>query len=56
MKRSRKALRVAAGLSSVAALAHVWAMPRHFAEWWGYGAFFLVVVLAQVRRYGCVVR
>jgi len=22
-------------------------MPEHFREWWGYGAFFLVVALAQ---------
>ncbi len=36
-----------AGLSLVAALAHVWAMPEHFGEWWGYGSFFLVVALAQ---------
>ncbi|CAA9448537.1 MAG: hypothetical protein AVDCRST_MAG02-653 [uncultured Rubrobacteraceae bacterium] len=47
MERSREALRVAAGLSLVAALAHVWAMPEHFAEWWGYGGFFLVVAVAQ---------
>ncbi len=38
----------AAALSLVAGLLHVWAMPRHYAEWWGYGAFFLVVALAQV--------
>ncbi len=38
----------AAALSLVAGLLHVWAMPRHYAEWWGYGTFFLVVALAQV--------
>ena len=37
----------AAALSVVAALAHLWAMPDHFREWWGYGAFFLVAALAQ---------
>jgi hypothetical protein len=38
---------VAAILSLIAALIHVWVMPEHFAEWWGYGLFFLVVALAQ---------
>lgn len=38
----------AAALSLVAGLLHVWAMPQHYAEWWGYGAFFLVVAVAQV--------
>ncbi|MBA2361926.1 MAG: hypothetical protein H0V86_00110 [Chloroflexia bacterium] len=38
----------AAVLSLVAGLLHVSAMPRHYAEWWGYGAFFLVVAIAQV--------
>jgi len=38
----------AAALSLVAALIHLWAMPEHFAEWWGYGAFFLVSATAQV--------
>ncbi len=41
------ALYAVAALSSVAALAHVWAMPEHFEEWWGYGAFFLAVAVAQ---------
>jgi hypothetical protein len=38
---------LAAILSLIAALAHFWVMPEHFAEWWGYGAFFLVAACAQ---------
>ncbi len=38
----------AAVLSLAAGLLHVSAMPRHYAEWWGYGVFFLVVAVAQV--------
>ena len=34
-------------LALVAASMHVWAMPEHFEEWWGYGVFFLVVAVAQ---------
>jgi hypothetical protein len=41
------ALYFAAGLSLVAALIHLWVMPEHFEEWWGYGTFFLVVSVAQ---------
>ena len=37
----------AAALSVFAALIHVWVMPEHFDEWWGYGAFFLVVAAGQ---------
>src|SRR5215210_1195554 len=37
----------AAALSLAAALAHLWAAPHHFQEWWGYGTFFLAVALAQ---------
>ena len=44
---SRPILYAAAALSLVAALIHLWAMPEHFAEWWGYGAFFLVSAAAQ---------
>lgn len=40
-------LYAAAALSLVAALIHAWVMPEHFDEWWGYGAFFLAVALAQ---------
>jgi hypothetical protein len=38
---------VAAALSLLAAAIHFWVMPEHFEEWWGYGAFFLVVAVAQ---------
>jgi energy-coupling factor transporter transmembrane protein EcfT len=38
---------LAAALSLLAALLHGWVMPEHFEEWWGYGAFFLVVAIAQ---------
>ncbi|HET7479642.1 MAG TPA: hypothetical protein VFJ72_09030 [Rubrobacteraceae bacterium] len=38
---------IAAGLSLVAALVHLWVMPEHLAEWWGYGAFFLAAALVQ---------
>jgi len=40
-------LYVAAALSLLAAIIHLWVMPEHFEEWWGYGTFFLVVALAQ---------
>jgi hypothetical protein len=47
MGDQRFVVRVAVGLALGAALVHVWAMPGHFAEWWGYGAFFLLVAVAQ---------
>lgn len=37
----------AAGLSLVAAMIHLWALPEHVLFWWGYGVFFLGVALAQ---------
>jgi hypothetical protein len=37
-----------AALSLFAALIHLWVMPEHFAEWWGYGTFFLMAAVAQV--------
>ncbi len=37
----------AAALSLIAGLMHVWVMPEHFAEWWGYGLFFLISAVAQ---------
>src|SRR5918995_213494 len=46
MERTRVFL-YAAALSLIAALTHAWAMPEHFEEWWGYGAFFLVATAAQ---------
>jgi hypothetical protein len=47
-KRPKPILYTAAGLSLVAALIHLWVMPEHFKEWWGYGAFFLVASAAQL--------
>jgi hypothetical protein len=46
--RQRGVLYTVAALSLVAALIHLWVMPEHFEEWWGYGAFFLVAAVAQV--------
>jgi hypothetical protein len=43
-----KPILYAAALSLVAALIHLWAAPEHREEWWGYGAFFLVIGAAQV--------
>ena len=45
--RSKKVLYAAAVFSLLAAGIHLWAMPEHFEEWWGYGAFFLVSAVAQ---------
>jgi len=39
---------VAAGLSLLAALVHLWVTPEHFEEWWGYGTFFIVAGAAQI--------
>jgi hypothetical protein len=38
---------LAAALSLLAALIHLWVTPEHLEEWWGYGAFFLIAALAQ---------
>jgi hypothetical protein len=46
--RPRGVLYMVAALSLLAALTHLWVMPEHFEEWWGYGAFFLVAAVAQV--------
>ena len=40
-------LYAAAALSLLAALIHLWVVPEHLEEWWGYGAFFLVCAGAQ---------
>ena len=45
--RSRRILHAAAALSLLAALIHLWVMPEHFEEWWGYGTFFLISATAQ---------
>ena len=39
--RPRGVLFMVAALSLVAGLIHLWVMPEHFEEWWGYGVFFL---------------
>ena len=44
---SKTVLYAAAVFSLLAALVHLWAMPEHFEEWWGYGMFFLVSAVAQ---------
>lgn len=44
----RLTLFVAAALSLEAAWAHLWLVPETFFDWWGFGAFFLAVGLAQV--------
>ena len=43
----RPLLYAAAALSLLAGLIHSWVTPEHFAEWWGYGAFFLAVAVVQ---------
>ena len=40
-------LRAAMAFSLLAA-AHLWVVPEHLEEWWGYGMFFLVLAAAQV--------
>ncbi len=44
---SKMILYAAAAFSLLAALIHLWVMPEHFEEWWGYGAFFLISAVAQ---------
>ena len=43
----RGVLCAVAALSLMAALIHLWVIPEHFEEWWGYGTFFLVATAAQ---------
>jgi hypothetical protein len=49
-------LHVAAALSLLATIIHLWVMPEHFEEWSGYGTFFVVVVLAQGLYASCLLR
>ena len=44
----RGTLATVTGLSLVAAAIHVKVAPEHFAEWWGYGAFFVAAAVAEV--------
>lgn len=54
MGRGTEALILRASvLSIVAGLLHGVVTPDHFAEWWGYGLFFLLASFAQV-TYGAV--
>jgi hypothetical protein len=46
--RPGSALYPVAALSLIAGLIHLWVMPEHFEEWWGYGVFFLVAAAAQI--------
>jgi hypothetical protein len=46
--RTKGVIYTVATLSLLAALIHLWVMPEHFEEWWGYGMFFLVATIAQV--------
>ena len=45
--RSRTILHLAAALSLLAALIHLWVTPEHMEEWWGYGTFFLIAAIVQ---------
>ena len=45
--RSKMILYAAVAFSLLAALIHLWVMPEHFEEWWGYGTFFLISTVAQ---------
>jgi hypothetical protein len=40
-------VRTAAALSLLVAAIHLWVVPEHFEEWWGYGVFFVVLAFAQ---------
>ncbi len=51
--RQKLLLYLAAALSLLAALSHLWVMPEHMREWWGYGAFILVSAIVQ-GAYGTV--
>ncbi|MEA3202225.1 MAG: hypothetical protein QOE90_3653 [Thermoplasmata archaeon] len=48
MDATSRAERVAAFLSLGAGLVHGGLGPEHFAEWWGYGAFFAAAATAQI--------
>ena len=47
MVLNRSLQRGAAAISAGAALIHAAEAPEHFAEWWGYGAFFVGAAVAQ---------
>ena len=47
---------LASALSIVAAAIHLWVIPEHLAEWWGYGTFFLGLTAAQFLYAALIVR
>lgn len=40
-------LYIAATLTLIGGILHLWVMQEHFEEWWGYGAFFLVLAIFE---------
>ena len=46
-QRFNMALYAVTALSLLAALIHLWVVPEHLEEWWGYGAFFSICAAAQ---------
>jgi hypothetical protein len=54
--RTRSALYPIAALSLLAGLIHLWVVPEHFEEWWGYGTFFLVAAAAQMAYLPLLIR
>lgn len=54
MGKTRRLLAWAAALSFLASVAHGLMTEVHFAEWWGYGAFFAFATAAQA-LYGAVI-
>lgn len=47
---------VATALAGVAAFTHLVIVPEHFAEWWGFGAFFLLLAVAQASYAAALVK
>lgn len=45
--RRAEIFNLAGSLSITAALIHLAIVPEHWAEWWGYGLFFVLAALAQ---------
>jgi hypothetical protein len=52
----RRTLAIAGVLSLQAAVIHVGVAPEHFAEWWGYGTFFVVAAAAQLALFWSLAR
>lgn len=48
LRLGRMLLASAAMLSLVAALVHMWFIPEHYGEWWGYGLFFFAAATLQL--------